>query len=78
LEASGAVQPGLTLYGLRHTYATVLRELGYDDRTIADALGQDTPAMALHYAKRADLTKKMDGVSEKMNIEMDKRRTKLV
>jgi hypothetical protein len=33
--------------------------------------------MALHYAKRADLTKKMDGVSEKLHSEMNNRRTKV-
>ena len=40
LEREGILCPGLTLYGLRHTVAVILREMGYDDRTIADALGQ--------------------------------------
>ena len=34
------VNSGLTLYGLRHAVAVILRECGYDERTIADALGQ--------------------------------------
>jgi hypothetical protein len=28
LEEKGNIDPGLTLYGLRHTVAVVLRELG--------------------------------------------------
>jgi integrase len=77
LEAENKVEPGLTLYGLRHTYAATLRELAYDERTIADALGQETPTMALHYAKQADLREKMDGVSDKLSVEMNRRRTKV-
>jgi integrase len=45
LEKSGAIRPGLTLYGLRHTVAVILRESGFDERTIADALGQKTIEM---------------------------------
>lgn len=78
LEEDGAVQPGLTLYGLRHTVAVVLRELGFDERTIADALGQKTIEMARHYAKGADLRKKMDGVVVPYSTELDRRRTKSV
>jgi hypothetical protein len=40
LEHQGKVGPALTLYGLRHTVAVILREIGMDERTIADALGQ--------------------------------------
>ncbi|MBE0705523.1 MAG: tyrosine-type recombinase/integrase [Afipia sp.] len=39
---AGAASPGLTLKGLRHTVATILAEMGMDDRTIADMLGQRT------------------------------------
>ena len=42
LESAGKIGSGLTLYGLRHTVAVILREIGYDERTIADALGQKT------------------------------------
>src|SRR4029079_16956974 len=41
---AGRISTGLTLYGLRHTVAVILRELGYDDRAIANALGQKDPA----------------------------------
>jgi len=43
LLAEGAIGEGLTLKGLRHTVATILAEMGYDDRTIADMLSQRTP-----------------------------------
>jgi integrase len=76
LEAAGAVQPGLTLYGLRHTVGTILAEMGCDDRTIADALGQATEAMARHYSKRANRRRKMAGVVAHFEEELNKRRTK--
>ena len=55
LEAEGAVAPGLTLKGLRHTVATTLREAGVSERAIADLLGQKTDAMARHYSRSANL-----------------------
>jgi integrase len=78
LFASGKVQPGLTLKGLRHTVATVLAEMGCDERTIADMLGQKTIEMARHYSRRADKTEKMDGVVVRLDAEMARRRTKNV
>jgi integrase len=78
LEQRGAVGKGLTLYGLRHTVAVILREAGHDERTIADALGQKTIEMARHYAKRADLVPKMRGVVKSFDTELNKRRTKAV
>ena len=61
IERDGQAGPALTLYGLRHTVAVILREIGFDERTIADALGQKTLEMARHYAKGADLKPKMRG-----------------
>ena len=58
LEREGKIGPGLTLYGLRHTVAVILREISMDERTIADALGQKTIEMARHYPKGADLKPK--------------------
>jgi integrase len=78
LEKEGRIGPGLTLYGLRHTVAVILRELGYDDRAIADALGQKNPAMALLYAEGADLKRKMRGVVTDFEAEVNRRRTKFV
>lgn len=74
LEGEGKVGPGLTLYGLRHTLAVILRESGADERTIADALGQRTIEMARHYAKGADLRGKMRGVVKSFDAELAKRR----
>lgn len=78
LEESGAVQPGLTLKGLRHTVATILAEMGYDERTIADMLGQKTIEMARHYSKRANKSHKMTGVVTNFDAELNRRRTKNV
>lgn len=78
LEADGAIGPGLTLYGLRHTVAVILREAGCDERTIADALGQKTIEMARRYARGGDLRPKMRGVVASFDAELNKRRTKLV
>ena len=78
LEKEGKVGLGLTLKGLRHTVATILAEMGYDDRTIADMLGQKTTEMARHYSRRADREKKMTGVIVKYDVELNRRRTKVV
>jgi integrase len=78
LEAEGVIGPGLTLYGLRHTVAVILREAGCDERTIADAPGQRDPKMALHYSKLADLKPKMRGVVKLFDAELNKRKTKAV
>jgi integrase len=70
LEQLGVVEDGLTIHGLRHTCATRLREMGYDLRTIADMLGQETEGMAGHYAKEADLKGKLDGVIDRLDNEL--------
>jgi hypothetical protein len=46
---------------------------GYDERTIADALGQKTIEMARLYARAADLTRKMTGVAKKFGREVNRR-----
>ena len=78
LEKAGAIGPSLTLYGLRHAVAVILREIGHDERTIADALGQKTIEMARHYAKGADLRPKMRGVVTSFDAEVNRRRTGVV
>ncbi|MDZ4760077.1 MAG: tyrosine-type recombinase/integrase [Alphaproteobacteria bacterium] len=78
LEREGLVQPGLTLKGLRHTVATILAEMGHDERTIADMLGQKTTEMARHYSRRADKSAKGAGVVVGFDAELNKRRTKIV
>jgi hypothetical protein len=77
LEKEHRVSAGLTLYGLRKTVAVILREIGHDERSIADALGQSTIEMARHYAKAADLRPKMRGIVKSFDDELNKRRTKL-
>jgi integrase len=78
LEKAGRIGHGLTLYGLRHTVAVILRELEYDERTIADALGQKTIEMARHYSRGADLRPKMRGVVKSLDAKLNKRRTGIV
>lgn len=78
LEAEGRIAAGLTMYGLRHTVAVILREAGADERTIADALGQKTIEMARHYAQGADLKRKMRGVAVSFEAELNKRRPRVV
>lgn len=73
LLAEGKIGQGLTLYGLRHTAATILREEGFDNRTIADYLGQSTESMARHYSRGADLEAKMQNVGKRMDTAIIKR-----
>ena len=72
------IEPGLMLKGLRHTVATILAEMGYDERTIADMLGQKTTEMARHYSRRANKQVKMTAVMKDFGAEMIKRSTKVV
>lgn len=77
LEAEEAIEPGLTLKGLRHTVATTLREAGLEERQIADLLGQKTPSMARHYSRSANLAEKNRKTLEIFELE-NERRTELV
>jgi hypothetical protein len=54
------------------------REEGFDERTIADTLGQKTDSMARHYSRDADLSRKMTAVAERLEEAENERRTKLV
>lgn len=76
LEAAGKVGPDLTLYGLGHTVAVILRELGYADHAIADVLGQEEPRMALRYAKGADLRRNNAATAASFEAELNRRGTK--
>ncbi len=76
LVKAGLVRKSLTLYGLRHTLAVILREIGEDERTIADALAQRDIKSARIYATGADLRPKMLIVSKSFEKELTKRATK--
>lgn len=67
----------LTLKGLRHTVATVLREAGILPRQIADLLGQKTESMATHYSRNANLAKANRATMECHDAEIE-RRTEIV
>jgi len=78
LEDAGAIQPGLTLKGLRHTVGSILAEMGKDNGTIALVLGHATEAMAKHYSRRADRTRQTEAAVIAIGAEMNKRKTKVV
>jgi integrase len=78
LEERGEIGRKLTLKGLRHTVATIASEMGFDERAVADLLGQKTTAMARHYARRADKRKKNTATITAFETELDERRTKTV
>ena len=54
---------------------TILREEGFDERTIADALGQKSESVARHYSRDADLTRKMAAVVESFEAAENRRHT---
>jgi len=74
LLKAGKISAGLTLKGLRHTSATIMGEMGYDDRTIADAHGQSTEGMARWYSRDANRKGKMKDVAKRMNAEEKRRK----
>jgi integrase len=67
LAQKGKVGPGLSPHGLRHSLAVDLRELGFDERAIADFLGQAEIETARGYARGADLRKKMSTIVERLD-----------
>lgn len=60
LEAEKLLDSGLTLKGLRHTHATMLREMGESHQGVADGLGDKSVSMGLHYSRDADIKESMD------------------
>lgn len=57
-EAFKAALPAssdLTLHGLRVTYASELREAGFSDREVADALGDLSESMGKRYSRGAEM-----------------------
>lgn len=43
----------LTLHGLRVTYASMVKEAGFDNQAIADAIGDNSESMGKHYSRGA-------------------------
>ncbi|MCI0999639.1 tyrosine-type recombinase/integrase [Ochrobactrum sp. C6C9] len=73
----GLLSVDVTLKGLRHTMATILREAGTDLRQIADLLGQKTESMANWYSRDAQLAERNRKTMTIYDIEIE-RRTKAV
>lgn len=63
LEGKEAIPVGLTLKGLRHSHATLLRQWGADLRLIADSLGDKSESMGQHYSRDADNRSNMEKVT---------------
>ncbi|HVM78601.1 MAG TPA: tyrosine-type recombinase/integrase, partial [Stellaceae bacterium] len=76
LEVDGAIGPGLTFHGLRHTLATKLAESGSDTRSIAAVLGQKTEDMARHYAKGEDQRRRATAAIKKLDPRKRSKRKK--
>lgn len=53
-------------------------ELGYDERTIADVLGQKTIEMTRHYSRTADKSRKIENVVKNFDQEVNRRKTQNV
>jgi integrase len=47
------IRPGVTFHGLRHTGATILAEMGYEEAQIRHFLGHGPRTISGHYAKSA-------------------------
>lgn len=70
---AGNIPADLTLKGLRHTVATVLREAGVSPRKIADLLGQKTESMALHYSRNSNLAESNRATMATLDSETERR-----
>lgn len=68
LAFKAAVPTGidLTLHGLRVTFASELREAGFDDRTVADMLGDLSQGMGRRYGRGAEMRKTSVRVFKKL------------
>ena len=52
--------------------------MSFDERTIADYLGQKTVAMARHYSGRANKQRRLNAVVDDFGREVSRRRTSIV
>lgn len=74
LRAAGAIEPGCTFHGLRHTIGSMARDGAETDFRIACAIGDRTTAMAAIYGRDADRQQAqvaiLDGIQKRFaNIE---------
>lgn len=75
LEAAGKVGPGLTFHGLRTTAATMLADLGCDDRDIAAVTGHRSPSSVRRYTQDADRKSRARGAIVRLE-RANRKRTK--
>lgn len=74
LEKAGKIKSGLTMKGLRHTKATILKEIGESDEVIALTLAQNTLEMARHYSRDARKDGLLDAATKKFDREEARRK----
>ena len=74
---AGLIPAGLTLKGLRHMVATILREAGKTPCEIADLLGQKTASMAVWYSRDGKLAQCNLKTMQTLDAKTE-RRTKIV
>jgi integrase len=63
LVEAGAMRPGLTFHGLRHTGATILEEAGYEEAQTKHFLGHGPKTVSGHYGKSASRRKIVEEMS---------------
>ena len=54
LARDGISEPGLTLHGLRVTFASAIKRAGGDDRMVADAIGDRSISMGARYTRHVE------------------------
>ena len=67
LETEGKVGRGLTAHGLRHTCATVMKELGVPKELRKEWLGQNSDGMAEWYSRDADMQQQFSELVKKID-----------
>lgn len=69
LELTKLVAPGLTPHGLRHSFASDLREKAHaTEREIADALGQTSTGVVGNYTRTIDMTASNRAVLKRLYV----------
>lgn len=67
LEKDGKVEPGLTLHGLRTSFAEEAADKGFTIRQIADGLAQRSTKSAEHYVRNIDRKKASNAISKSLD-----------
>jgi integrase len=66
LHQQGLVGKNIAPHGLRHSIGARVRELGHDERMVADILTQETTEMGRHYSKSARIADRVSSVMKQL------------